>query len=117
MGIIVLSLGWAAGQQPCDCPQGYKCKEAESGSATPATPFAPSGETFVETSCFDEILTQFMIDNDIPGGAVAVMKDGEIVYEQGYGTRVSEKNYKPVSRERRKWRVERSGNSSGGCVS
>ncbi|GMI02353.1 hypothetical protein TrVE_jg9023 [Triparma verrucosa] len=85
MGIIVLSLGWAAGQQPCDCPQGYKCKEA--GSATPATPFAPSGETFVETSCFDKILTQFMIDNDIPGGAVAVMKDGEIVYEQGYGTR------------------------------
>ena len=58
-----------------------------------------------------------MIDNDIPGGAVAVMKDGEIVYEQGYGTRVSEKNYKPVSRERRKWSVERSDNSSGGCVS
>mmetsp|Transcript_40949 Transcript_40949/g.98762 ORF Transcript_40949/g.98762 Transcript_40949/m.98762 type:complete len:458 (+) Transcript_40949:127-1500(+) len=44
-------------------------------------------DTFGETACFDDHIINFLKTNNIPGGAAAVMKDGNIVYAQGYGSR------------------------------
>ena len=56
-------------------------------AAASSAPPSISGPTFPETSCFDATVRGFMDTHDIPGGAVAVMRDGAMVYEQGYGTR------------------------------
>jgi len=45
----------------------------------------PNGDTFTETDCFDDIVTAFMKDNNIPGVSAAVLKEGKVVYSQGYG--------------------------------
>lgn len=47
----------------------------------------PNDDVFLETSCFDARITEFMKANDIPGAGVAIMKQGKIVYAQGYGSR------------------------------
>jgi CubicO group peptidase (beta-lactamase class C family) len=52
-----------------------------------ATASSPNGLTFASTQCFDDKLTDFLTANGIPGAALSVMRNGEFVYEQGYGTR------------------------------
>lgn len=47
----------------------------------------PNGKTFPETACFDSHVVEFMKRQRIPGANLAVLKDGKIVYSQGYGTR------------------------------
>ena len=47
----------------------------------------PNGPTYPETSCFDDKITDFLNANNIPGAAAAVMKDGKLLYVQGYGLR------------------------------
>jgi len=55
----------------------------------PEPPVEPEANdaSFSETTCFDEKIVSFMKENGIPGAGVSVMKDGRIVYSQGYGTR------------------------------
>jgi CubicO group peptidase (beta-lactamase class C family) len=52
----------------------------------------PNGPTFAQTQCFDQVVTTFMDVNEIPGVGIAVMKDGKIVYAQGYGVKDSQHN-------------------------
>jgi len=46
-----------------------------------------NGKTFPETTCFDDLVVDYMKRQGIPGANVAVLKDGKIVYSQGYGVR------------------------------
>ncbi|HUX06598.1 MAG TPA: serine hydrolase [Acidobacteriota bacterium] len=47
---------------------------------------------------FPEFVEKVMADWDVPGLAVAVIKDGEVIYKQGFGFR-DVKNQKPVTTE------------------
>ena len=56
-----------------------------SSSATTTTPNGPTNDG--ATKCFDEQITRIMDANGIPGANVGVMRRGQVVYAQGYGTR------------------------------
>jgi CubicO group peptidase (beta-lactamase class C family) len=47
----------------------------------------PNGQTFDATSCLDEHIVNAMKANNLPGASLAVLRRGELAYEQGYGTR------------------------------
>jgi CubicO group peptidase (beta-lactamase class C family) len=38
-----------------------------------------------DLACFDEMMERFMEDNEVPGAALAVAKDGRLVYARGFG--------------------------------
>lgn len=44
-----------------------------------------SGMPVPELSQFDQIMTNFMTSNNITAGVLGIMKDGEIVYQRGFG--------------------------------
>jgi len=47
----------------------------------------PNGDTFPETACFDNLVSDLLQAHDVPGASVAVKKNNTIVYAQGYGSR------------------------------
>jgi hypothetical protein len=47
----------------------------------------PNGKTFPETACFDDHVVEFMKRQRITGANLAILRDGKIVYSQGYGVR------------------------------
>jgi CubicO group peptidase (beta-lactamase class C family) len=46
-----------------------------------------NGDKFKATNCLDDQLGQALQANGIPGANPAILRKGQIVYEQGYGTR------------------------------
>ncbi len=52
------------------------------------------------TQEFDSVMRRFMRQHGVPGAAVAIAVDGEVVYEQGFGWADSEEE-KPVSHQSR----------------
>src|SRR5438105_631526 len=57
-------------------------------------PLAPAGEkdklpitgrADPELSVFDEVMTKFLRDHPVPGAALAVAKEGRLVYVRGFG--------------------------------
>jgi len=54
-----------------------KPKEAEAVVST--------GRQFAELKSFDELMEGFVRDNELPGAALAVAKDGRLVYARGFG--------------------------------
>ena len=44
-----------------------------------------TGKKFPELKPFDELMEGFVRDNEIPGAALAVAKDGRLVYARGFG--------------------------------
>ncbi|HEX4947963.1 MAG TPA: serine hydrolase domain-containing protein, partial [Blastocatellia bacterium] len=52
-----------------------------------STPFALAQNTPPNLSGFDGVVEQVMKDWKVPGIAVAIVKDGKVVYAQGYGYR------------------------------
>lgn len=66
VGLVALSLGVAA-----------VCAAAE---AIPST-----GEEHPALAGFDAWMQKFMEDNSVPGGALAIVKDGKVVYARGFG--------------------------------
>ena len=44
-----------------------------------------TGKKFPELKPFDELMEEFVRDNEIPGAALAVAKDGRLVYARGFG--------------------------------
>jgi CubicO group peptidase (beta-lactamase class C family) len=46
-----------------------------------------TGEFVPELRAYENTVTEFMVEQDIPGGVLGVAKDGEILLERGYGYR------------------------------
>ena len=44
-----------------------------------------TGQRRPELAVFDHLMADFLRDNDVPGGALAIMKDGRLVYARGFG--------------------------------
>ena len=44
----------------------------------------------------DQVVQQFLIDYDIPGAAVGIVRDGKLVYAKGHGVRSVERQ-EPVA--------------------
>ena len=44
-----------------------------------------TGEIFPDLVSFDELMRSFIQQNEIPGGALAVAKDGQLIYARGFG--------------------------------
>jgi N-acyl-D-amino-acid deacylase len=57
-----------------------------------------TGKTFPELASFDELMRSFVKENEIPGGALAVAKDGRLVYARGFGY-ANQKKKEPVNPE------------------
>ena len=66
---------------------------AAQGSATPAPASTPaggaagavSGQAVPELAAFDEVVTGLMADWGLPGGQLAVARDGRLVLDRGFG--------------------------------
>jgi N-acyl-D-amino-acid deacylase len=56
---------------------------AVADDASPARPV--SGEAVEQLAAFDEFMLGFLERNKVPGGALAIVRDGEIVFSRGYG--------------------------------
>ena len=48
-------------------------------------PVVSTGRQFAELKPFDELMEGFVRDNELPGAALAVAKDGRLVYARGFG--------------------------------
>ena len=57
-----------------------------------------TGRQFPELKPFDELMEGFVSDNELPGAALAVAKDGRLVYARGFGYADVEKK-QPVQLE------------------
>src|SRR5579862_7471568 len=44
-----------------------------------------TGVADADLAAFDEMMLKFMADNQVPGAALAVTKDGRLVYARGFG--------------------------------
>ncbi len=52
----------------------------------PVTPQMPvSGTAVPEMASYDQVFTDLMREHSIPGAAVAVMRDGKLIYARGFG--------------------------------
>jgi CubicO group peptidase (beta-lactamase class C family) len=51
----------------------------------PPQPILLSGAAVPGMEAFDSIFSDFMRNHSIPGGAVAVMRDGKLIYARGFG--------------------------------
>jgi len=47
--------------------------------------FAQTGEPVPEMVNVDEIFSNFMNDWNVPGGSIAIVRDGRLVYARGFG--------------------------------
>ena len=54
-------------------------------SACTANKLPETGQQFEALAGFDEMMRKFMRENEIPGAALAVAKDGRLVYARGFG--------------------------------
>ena len=70
--IACLSVAWPSTTAADDKP-----KERE--------PVVSTGRQFAELKPFDELMEAFVRDNELPGAALAVAKDGRLVYARGFG--------------------------------
>jgi len=59
--------------------------EAEDDLAKDGQVVVSTGKKFPELKPFDELMEGFVRDNEIPGAALAVAKDGRLVYARGFG--------------------------------
>ena len=71
-GVACLLTAWPSVTASDDKP-----KECEAVVST--------GRQFAELKSFDELMQGFVCDNEIPGAALAVAKDGRLVYARGFG--------------------------------
>ncbi len=55
------------------------------GEVEPAFDLPTSGQFYPALQSFDEAVTGFMKRHEIPGGALAVLQDGRLLYARGYG--------------------------------
>ena len=66
--------------------------------ASAADKLLETGKPFAELASFDELMRSFVKKNEIPGAALAVAKNGRLVYARGFGYANRAKN-KPVKPE------------------
>ncbi len=45
----------------------------------------PTGFADIDLAPFDDMMLKFLVDNDVPGAALAVAKDGKLAYARGFG--------------------------------
>ena len=65
--------------------QGSVATPAASGAPTGGAEIAMSGQAVPELAAFDDLMTGLMAEFELPGGQLAVAKDGRLVFDRGYG--------------------------------
>jgi len=60
------------------------CTSADADDDDPA-PIAVTGEAVAGLEPFDELFTSFLAEHKIPGAAVCISRNGEIIYARGFG--------------------------------
>lgn len=65
---------------------GSQAPAADESTESPAT-----GETSPAFAPFDEWMKKFLADHKVPGGSLAIVKDGKVVYARGFGLADKEK--------------------------
>ncbi len=80
-----------------------------------------TGHVDAELACFDEVMLRFLEETQVPGAALAVAKDGKLVYSRGFGFADRERGFlvqprtrfriasisKPITAAAILWLVER----------
>ena len=65
---------------------------SQSPAAVDESPDLPTtGETSTAFAPFDEWMTNFLQDHKVPGGSLAIVRDGKVVYARGFGLADKEK--------------------------
>ena len=59
--------------------------DANATAPPDASPFPVTGESDPKLAAYDKLMTDFMAKYDPPGAALAVTKDGRLVYARGFG--------------------------------
>ncbi len=63
-----------------------RCRRAPSpGIEQPAKPVVITGVEVPELAAFDKLMSRFIAEHGIPGGSLAIIKDGRVVYARGFG--------------------------------
>ncbi|MCH7729640.1 MAG: beta-lactamase family protein, partial [Planctomycetes bacterium] len=57
----------------------------QQNTSIPALKIVETGEVFEDLASFDELMRNFLRENEIPGAALAVAKDGRLMYSRGFG--------------------------------
>jgi len=79
---------------------GEKAATAEPAQPEPApTPPPVTGEACADLAPFDALMLSFMAEREVPGAALAVVKDGKLILARGYGwaDREAKKPVEPAS--------------------
>ena len=80
--------------KPCSTPSAMRRRgfvgtllRAGAGAAALGQPrlWAAAGKKVTPADAFDPVIEAFMAERKVPGGALAVVKNGRIVYARGYG--------------------------------
>lgn len=70
-------------------PDGTPAEKAEEKTADKVEESKPdlplSGTAEPRLKSFDELLLSFMAEHEVPGAALAIVRDGKLIYERGYG--------------------------------
>lgn len=82
-GMLVAAALVACGRDPVGEPTAPPVTPPVTPPAQPAIPI--SGAAVPGMASYDRVITDFMRKHAIPGGAVAVMRDGKLIYARGFG--------------------------------
>jgi N-acyl-D-amino-acid deacylase len=80
-----VSGGVVAGLAPGQSTITARAGPAHAEALVTVPPLPVTGSAVPELSSFDRIIPALMVKWGIPGGAVAVVKDGRLIYSRGYG--------------------------------
>jgi N-acyl-D-amino-acid deacylase len=58
---------------------------AANGAEEPKLQLPVTGESVPELETFDTLMTDFLHKHKVPGAALAITKDGRLVYARGFG--------------------------------
>ncbi len=61
------------------------CSDSSTNQENNISPIPINGINVLSMVNVDEVVSDFMTDNAIPGGSIAIVKDGRLVYARGFG--------------------------------
>jgi N-acyl-D-amino-acid deacylase len=84
IGILPVTVARAA-EQSTEARAGTATSTTEAKSAEKAAPLPTTGAADSRLTAFDELFQSFMAEHKVPGAALAIMRDGKLIYDRGYG--------------------------------
>ena len=85
LSVTVSGNGTVAGIAPGQAIVTARAGDSSAEATITVPPLPITGTAVPELASFDQIIPALMVKWGIPGGAVAVVKDGRLIYSRGYG--------------------------------